>query len=182
METKKCIKCGEVKVLTDYPKYKSRKGEIKFKNQCKTCRSKYAKKHYQDNKEDYLERAKKQRESNPEEYKEYMRKYYRENRDEALEKAREYSQTERGKEVRKLINKNYFSSDYGKRVHRARKAVQRALKSGKLVRPKYCSECGEEAFIEAHHEDYNKPLEIIWLCKQCHENIHHLNEGQESIR
>ena len=34
--------------------------------------------------------------------------------------------------------------------------------------------------VEAHHKDYNKPLEITWLCKKCHENTHHLNEGQTS--
>lgn len=182
MEVKKCIKCKEEKVLAEYPKYKDRKGEIKFNNECKTCRRKYAKEHYQSNREVYLERAKRQREVNPEGYKEYLKEYYRANKKEALEKAKAYSQTDKGKAVRKLSATNYFNSEYGKRVHKARNKIQKALKSGKLIRPKYCSSCRSEVFVEAHHKDYSKPFEIDWLCKQCHENIHHLNEGQESIR
>jgi hypothetical protein len=43
-----------------------------------------------------------------------------------------------------------------------------AIKEGRLVRPLGCSECGREGDIEGHHEDYNKPLEVVWLCIQCH--------------
>ena len=57
----------------------------------------------------------------------------------------------------------------------------KAVKKGLLTRPKFCSVCGREVFVEAHHEDYNKPLEVIWVCKSCHENIHHLNEGDTSL-
>lgn len=52
-----------------------------------------------------------------------------------------------------------------------RNAVYRAIKNGQLVRPQHCSECGIKARIEAHHEDYNKALEVIWLCHKCHVNI-----------
>ena len=55
---------------------------------------------------------------------------------------------------------------------RARKAVQRALARGELVRPHICSACGKEpppgTVIESHHDDYMKPLEVEWLCKPCH--------------
>ena len=51
----------------------------------------------------------------------------------------------------------------------ARSAVMNALYTGELVRPKKCESCGKgRRPIEAHHEDYSKPLAVIWLCLLCH--------------
>ncbi len=52
--------------------------------------------------------------------------------------------------------------------HRARVAVQRALKAGRLTRSKNCQKCGKPAKTEAHHHDHNEPLAVEWLCKKCH--------------
>lgn len=53
--------------------------------------------------------------------------------------------------------------------HRCRAATQYAIKSGKLSRPKACSKCGRDQMrIAAHHEDYSKPLDVLWLCHWCH--------------
>jgi len=50
--------------------------------------------------------------------------------------------------------------------------VAMAIKKGTLIRPSQCSKClkhnSEVGKIEAHHPDYNKPLEVQWLCKKCH--------------
>lgn len=55
---------------------------------------------------------------------------------------------------------------------RARQCVRNAVKKGLLIRPTTCSECKCEAqFIEAHHADYSKPLEVVWLCKPCHSEV-----------
>lgn len=35
-----------------------------------------------------------------------------------------------------------------------------------------CSECGATDRVHAHHEDYSRPLDIIWLCKACHSKRH----------
>ena len=40
------------------------------------------------------------------------------------------------------------------------------LRRGKLVKQP-CLECGN-LDSQMHHEDYNKPLEIMWLCRKCH--------------
>ncbi|HZX14944.1 MAG TPA: hypothetical protein VFF49_11170 [Thermodesulfobacteriota bacterium] len=50
--------------------------------------------------------------------------------------------------------------------------VAYALKIGKLVKPKKCSRCNRESRLSAHHEDYLKPLDVIWLCSSCHKKIH----------
>ncbi len=52
--------------------------------------------------------------------------------------------------------------------HRARCAIRHALDYGKMTRPKKCDKCSKRSFVEAHHSDYSKPLEVIWLCLKCH--------------
>lgn len=54
----------------------------------------------------------------------------------------------------------------------ARAAVARALVSGALERPAACEECGAETALEAHHDDYSKPLDVRWLCPGCHTDAH----------
>ncbi len=41
-----------------------------------------------------------------------------------------------------------------------------AVKIGKLKK-EACKVCGVDK-VHAHHEDYNKPLEVIWLCPMHH--------------
>ena len=63
----------------------------------------------------------------------------------------------------------------------ARMAVGAALANGGLSRPNLCQVCGTKgqpfedgrARIQAHHEDYSKPLEVEWLCQSCHTRRHH---------
>ena len=51
---------------------------------------------------------------------------------------------------------------------RAHNAVQRAISSGKMARGTcFCGAPGE-----AHHPDYSKPLEVIWLCRLHHGEVH----------
>lgn len=52
----------------------------------------------------------------------------------------------------------------------ARKKVGHQLKIGRLSK-KPCSMCGNPE-VQAHHEDYSKPLDVIWLCRKHHFSIH----------
>lgn len=53
--------------------------------------------------------------------------------------------------------------------NRARNYAAKALRQGILTKSP-CERCGENA--EMHHEDYNKPLEVNWLCKMHHADRH----------
>ncbi len=44
------------------------------------------------------------------------------------------------------------------------------LRRGKITKQP-CVSCGN-TLVEAHHNDYTKPLEVIWYCRECHLNHH----------
>lgn len=61
----------------------------------------------------------------------------------------------------------------------AKRAVRRAIERGELSRPNKCDRCSQvppprngRSSIEAHHDDYNKPLAVRWLCVPCHAAVH----------
>lgn len=51
---------------------------------------------------------------------------------------------------------------------RARNTLNRAIRVGKVERPTLCSVCLNIKSTEAHHHDYRKPFDVIWVCRQCH--------------
>ena len=69
---------------------------------------------------------------------------------------------------------------------RSQHLVEKAIAKGVLIRPATCSECnGDQEYtdgragIQAHHDDYNKPLEVRWLCQKCHHAWHKTNKAIE---
>ena len=48
--------------------------------------------------------------------------------------------------------------------------------SKKILIPKnqLCERCKKNYATDKHHEDYDKPLEVEFLCEQCHINLHQL--------
>lgn len=59
----------------------------------------------------------------------------------------------------------------------AQRAVRTAVESGRLVKSYFCECCGSGGRLDGHHENYNKPLEVIWLCRMCHQLIHTKKEN-----
>lgn len=64
----------------------------------------------------------------------------------------------------------------------ARKAVRRALDLGTLTIPAACEVCRAVPSpdrrggrtLHAHHDDYEQPLSVRWLCRACHVVAHHV--------
>ena|ERR1700689_2792033 len=54
---------------------------------------------------------------------------------------------------------------------RLRAITQYFLRNGHIKKSKHCLLCLNKK-IEGHHENYNKPLEIMWLCKKHHYAVH----------
>lgn len=76
---------------------------------------------------------------------------------------------EKRKEQRKSWNIKDGRTPEQKRVH---SAVQAAVKRGSIVKPAGCMRCGVETRLDAHHTDYSKPLDVLWLCRGCHKAEH----------
>lgn len=73
------------------------------------------------------------------------------------------------------ISKNHYHykkiqmERYPERV-KARQEVFNAIQRGEIIR-QACVVCGAEK-AHAHHEDYSKPLDVIWLCRKHHREVH----------
>jgi len=92
------------------------------------------------------------REKNIDKVRDFMRIYQR-----------EYMKKTNYKYFKKWVreNKKHFML-----MHRAHSAVAKALRVGKINKEP-CVVCGNRK-SQAHHEDYARKLEVIWLC-----SIHH---------
>lgn len=66
---------------------------------------------------------------------------------------------------------------------RARQAVYRALDSGAIKKPSKCRDCKKDwAWLQAHHKDYDRPLDVAWVCQKCHTARHAKGEGIKGAR
>ncbi len=84
-----------------------------------------------------------------------------------LEHNREYSHTEGAREL-KVASAHRMMEKYPER-YQVRNTARNALKSGKLVRQP-CEVC-KEPKAEMHHDDYDKPLDVRWLCPLHHREL-----------
>ena len=100
------------------------------------------------------EYARTKRERNPEGYKNKANRYYQKNKEKINKKRKEW------------FKKNRYKLNAHKKVHYA-------LKVGK-IKKQPCDICGCKK-VEAHHDDYDKPLEVRWLCHKHHKRFHFTN-------
>ena len=99
-------------------------------------------------------------------------------RNENIERVRAYDR-ERSKTESRIalaieVTRAWRAQD--KRRTKAHNAVAREIKKGTLLRQP-CEVCANPKSV-AHHDDYDKPLDVRWLCYACHRQ-HHLREKHE---
>jgi len=64
--------------------------------------------------------------------------------------------------------------------YHARQMVLQAIRYGELIK-KPCEVCNSTENVEAHHDDYRKPLDVMWLCIRHHDERHmELDEAEKS--
>lgn len=98
--------------------------------------------------------------------------------DERLEYMRRYNLSEKGK----ARSKKYLSTEKGKKYNREKSARFRKRQQAKVIAVvlanrhlpnSICSIAECEEVAEKHHEDYSKPLDIVYLCKFHHMKLHY---------
>ena len=101
-----------------------------------------------------------------------QKEYYLLNREQRKEKMKQYVQ--RNKEKIREYKNQYRKQSYHRNPekHKARHKLNNAVRRGKIHKPLYCSSCDSDKHLEAHHTDYSKPLEVLWLCRTCHVELH----------
>ncbi len=87
------------------------------------------------------------------------KKYMRNRRKRDIEAVRAY---ERKRSANRPKDEKYM----------ARMLLNIAVRDGKIHRPLCCEKCGAFGMVYAHHADYSKPLDVEWLCSDCHGERH----------
>jgi len=65
---------------------------------------------------------------------------------------------------------DHEATDEQRKRSNARRYLGVYLARGKIKR-RPCQVCGE-SLVEPHHQDYNKPLAVVWLCRRHHMELH----------
>ncbi len=85
-----------------------------------------------------------------------------------LEQHKKYEKTEKGKVVSRNTAKR-MRKRYPEKFS-AREKLRYEVRMGRIQKLP-CQICGDIK-SQAHHEDYAKPLEVIWLCQKHHNDVH----------
>jgi len=82
-----------------------------------------------------------------------------------------YQKTDAGRAALRRATVKYRKNNPHKCT--ATNAVSYAVREGRLDKPGMCERCNcNGTVIHGHHEDYNRPLDVLWLCPQCHTERH----------
>ena len=58
--------------------------------------------------------------------------------------------------------------EFEEKKRKAAIAVNVAREAKKLRAPAVCERCDRPGRTNAHHHDYDRPLDVEWLCNPCH--------------
>ena len=151
-----CIKCGEEKEL--YLFYKHSQMKDGHLNKCIECCKAESKINGQS------ERAKRYNRNRP-------NKSERNEKNKKRMRELKINNPEKYYELKDKARKNYRKKNPDK--YKAVNILNENIRKGILVIPDNCFFCNRKIEqLEAHHPDYSKPLEVVWLCSECHHKLH----------
>lgn len=87
----------------------------------------------------------------------------------------EYYKNPINRKRRNALMKKYRNDPMLRIKHEARWRTKKAIKKG-ILKKGLCEIC-QSKNTQAHHDNYNEPLKIRWLCKKHHLQIHAKAEG-----
>lgn len=179
MDTQVCTKCNSELPIEQFGFYKNRKNILRYRR-CKSCVASYKNEHYRNNEDLYKLRAKNHLNDNREHHRNRSRKYREDHYEHLSRLAKERYTSEEGREANRLRSRKYRENPTNRMKEKARGVVNSLVRNGIISKPSGCVECGKLGKVEAHHDDYNKPLEVLWVCRKCHFKKHTINEGHNS--
>ena len=93
-------------------------------------------------------------------------------------KERERQRNKQAKRVKAGLSKIYKRETPPVHIRKEKYGeYMNAIRDGKLT-PTPCEVCGKEK-TQGHHEDYSKPLDVVWLCTRHHADRHiHLRNAK----
>lgn len=139
-------------------KNKAKKAKYRASEKGKSTEKAYNDKYKAEHKEQILEQS---------------RRYWAEHKEQKAAKDKRYRIRHRD-ELNRKARERYKTNALIKKKHLARTNVNQAIRGRKITKQP-CEVCGNQ-IAEAHHDDYNKPLEVRWLCRKCHLEWHKYNE------
>jgi hypothetical protein len=97
---------------------------------------------------------------------------YTNHRNNNLDKVRSYdrARSSNSERIKASIEITRAWRQEDKRRSVAHSKVARAIRNGQLTR-QVCVRCNNPKSV-AHHDDYDKPLDVMWLCQPCHAQRH----------
>lgn len=129
--------------------------------------------YYQKNKDKISETHKRYRENNKDkiaqyrlEHREEHSEYYKKHSEKYKRQGREYRQKNKSKINEKIKKKKKETWQGAIHLKTDRKIKEL------WIRPDSCSICQKKDKVQAHHPDYNKWYEVIFLCPSCHQRVH----------
>ena len=74
------------------------------------------------------------------------------------------------KKCQYAVQEKRYQNEHHKPV--AKEKAREAYLSGKIQKPLFCEVCGETGKLERHHPNYDKPIEVVWVHRACHSQLH----------
>lgn len=168
-EVRCCKTCGETKRLEGFKKSGS---ASKPGTMCKACDAARARAWHAEHGSERNARTREARAADPDLFRERARRSRMRNLEAARERGRAYAASAPGRAGNAAAVTKYKKA-FPER-DRARRLLRKAIQRGIIVRPRMCQALGCRCpKIFAHHHDYAKPLNVVFLCRECHERCHH---------